>query len=140
LNLFERIEEFIQNVIVDVKKTKMPVIIEDVSFLQGIIDEKNEQFHRQDKYIKELENYEREKWHKIEELQQKLGLVEIDNEKKQEYIESLEKYKTEKDKENQDLKGVIEYLNEIIKVKDHQIFTYENMRIVKLAKKIRKQP
>ena len=41
------------------------------------------------------------------------------------------------EKENQELNSTIQKLNEIIKVKDHEIENYENMRAVKLTKKLR---
>ncbi len=161
VDLFEEIEKNIQIRIVDAEYTKTSgemIVIEDVKFLydernsllemreelwnsnqkmEFMIGEQKQQIAEKDKYIEKLEAYEKEKDSKIENLQETLGLIKVDNEKKQEYIECLEEYKQVKEKENQELNSTIQKLNEIIKVKDHEIENYENMRAVKLTKKLR---
>lgn len=105
--------------------------------MEFLIGEQKQQIAEKDKYIEKLETYEKDKDGKIENLQETLGLVKVDNEKKQEYIHSLEEYKQEKERENQELNEIIQNLNEIIQVKDHQIENYENMKAVKLTNKLR---
>ncbi len=63
---------------------------------------------------------------------------------KEAYIQALEGAKKNKEQEAQNLSEMnqkkdetIEHLNEIIKVKDHQIEVYENMKLVKMVKKLR---
>lgn len=105
--------------------------------MEFLIGEQKQQIAEKDKYIEKLETYEKDKDGKIENLQETLGLVKVDNEKKQEYIHSLEEYKQEKERENQELNEIIQNLNEIIQVKDNQIQNYENMKAVKLTNKLR---
>lgn len=105
--------------------------------MEFLIGEQKQQIAEKDKYIEKLEAYEKDKDGKIENLQETLGLVKVDNEKKQEYIQSLEEYKKEKERENQELNAIIQNLNEMIQVKDNQIQNYENMKAVKITKKLR---
>lgn len=161
VDLFEEIENYIQTRIIDadyVREINQTPVIEDVKFLyderntlfeireklqkdnaqmEWEIGEQKQQIAEKDSYIEKLEVYEKDKDSKIEKLQETLGLVKVDNEKKQEYIHSLEEYKQEKERENQELTAIIQNLNEIIQVKDNQIQNYENMKAVKLTNKLR---
>lgn len=74
-------------------------------------------------------------------LEARVKLLEIEDEKKAAYIEEI---KQEKENEvnhwkngNAEKDGIIHQLNETIKDKEHQIEIYENMKVVKIVKKLK---
>lgn len=87
----------------------------------------------------ETEEIKKEKY--IEQLTKEKGELSSEERRKAHYIEQLT---AEKEDQMNNFKKVdaqkdeiIQHLNEIIKVKDHQIEVYENMKVVKLVKKLR---
>lgn len=92
---------------------------------------------KKDKAIADLMQEETKKDKAIADLMQ-------EEKNKEAYIQALEGAKKNKEQEAQNLSEMnqkkdetIEHLNEIIKVKDHQIEVYENMKLVKMVKKLR---
>jgi hypothetical protein len=121
-----KINELVKNI--DYLKSKIECYEEDIKNKSQYImnlESYKEENNKKEKYIQELENEESKKEKYIE-------CLENEGVKKGEYIVTLENANTQKDKE------IIE-LNEIIKVKDNQIQIYENMRAVKLVKKLRRK-
>ena len=92
---------------------------------------------KKDKAIANLMQEETKKDKAIADLMQ-------EEKNKEAYIQMLEGLKKDKEQEAQNLSEInqkkeetIEHLNEIIKVKEHQIEVYENMKVVKMVKKLR---
>lgn len=89
---------------------------------------------KKEEYIQQLTK-EKDSW------EARAKLLEVEEKKKENYIEQL---KEENESERNQFKKVeaqkeetIHELNEIIKVKDHEIEVYENMKAVKLAQKLK---
>lgn len=155
VNEFEQIEKAIQANIIDEESSKFYANPKKIIPSPKLLFEQNNELLGK---VSLLEDEEKKKEDYIEELTQKLGksdaeLIEFkeENKKKEEYILSLQKeigqkqgtieQNTEEIKRANDVleqkDEIIDDLNEIIKVKDHEIEVYENMKAVKLTKKLR---
>lgn len=102
----------------------------------------------------EIEEKKKEDYiQKLTEQNEKVGLLEEENKKKEKYIEEIKSQIVQKEEYIENLKNekdnlmildsqkdeIINHLNEIIKAKDNQISVYENMKTVKLVKKLRRK-
>ena len=144
LNTFEIIEEYIQNQIID--ENMKNIVLESskcVKNPQELIKWCDEGQKIKEELGKlKAENIKKENY--ILELQKKNGdnealvaLLKIEEKKKEDYIKSLEE-QIQKLKNIDEMKeNTINELNEIVKTKDNQISIYENMKAVKLVKKLR---
>ena len=144
LNTFEIIEEYIQNQIID--ENMKNIVLESskcVKNPQELIKWCDEGQKIKEELGKlKAENIKKENY--ILELQKKNGdnealvaLLKIEEKKKEDYIKSLEE-QIQKLKNIDEMKeNTINELNEIVKIKDNQISIYENMKAVKLVKKLR---
>lgn len=133
LELFVASEKAIQDLVIDNEIMELYRKDDNILDLDKLINENN----TQKQYIKKLTNEK-------DELKRRARLLEVEDKKKEDYIELLKK-------ENQDRTNhiarleefrkkqeeTINNLNEIIKVKEHQIEVYENMKIVKLIRKLK---
>lgn len=143
---FEKINQIIMNDILDqdlynqlLAKTQqtMKQVIEQKNMYEKQIEDFKTEDIQKTKVIKALEDENLKKENVIQDLQN-------EEKSKAEYIKLLENIKTQKEQEieqfhhmNQEKDEIINQLNQIINVKDHQISVYENMKIVKLTKKLR---
>ena len=167
LSMFEEIENVIQNVIIDreimqyynefgnvvrdIKKiaNQYDKLIKENFELTSNLSLLKDEEKKKEEYIQELtkekaeiearaillEIEEKKKEDYIQELtehNEKLGLFEEENKKKEKYIEEIKSQIIQKDE-------IINHLNEIIKSKENQISVYENMKTVKLVKKLRRK-
>lgn len=151
LEFFQKLEKFVQDGIIDDEVNKIFMsskkIIYDFDSIQELSEDKYQLFEKMNLLLEE----ETKKENYIAELTSKLGTaneavdgLRQEDKKKEEYIISLQEGIKQKDKAIDELhhiseerEKVIQELNEIIKVKENQISIYENMRAVKLAKKLR---
>lgn len=99
---------------------------------------------KKDQVIQTLQEEDAKKVTYIADLENIIADLQEEEKNKANYIETLESIKKSKEEEIQQLQNIdlekdktIQNLNEIIKVKDNQIAVFENMKTVKLIKKLR---
>lgn len=126
LEIFEQIETNFQAIVSDEKMiqayTNSKKIIRSLAEVDKLLEQNDALSAR----IRLLEEEEQKKENYIKEVKSELGKVNEDNLR----LKQENAVIPQKDK-------IIDELNAIIKVKEHEIETYENMRAVKLAKKLR---
>ena len=143
-SIFEKIEDYIQNEISDknmeiIRKESQQALRDanELSLLVSQIQDFKEEDARKTFIIQNLEKEEKNKTQYIEELKK-------EEENKTNYIIALENIRTNHENQIENLNTInqkkdetIQQLNEIIKVKENQIALYENMKAVKIMKKLR---